>query len=127
MKTILFVDDNPIVIQAYRMALERAGFRVEVAENGLAAMQVLLKLKPDAVLLDLLMPIVDGKYVLKYIRSQTELKSTRVIILSDATISDTGQEVMPLNPDRLLLKSQCSPKLLINTLAELLGESPPPA
>jgi len=125
MKTILFVDDNPIVIQAYRMALERAGYRIEVAENGLAAMQVLLTLKPHVVLLDLLMPIVDGKYVLKYIRSQPELKSTRVIVLSDASIADRGMEVKDLNPNRLLLKSQCSPKVLTDMLAELLAEPPP--
>ena len=100
MKTILFVDDNPIVVQAYRMALERAGYKVEIAGDGLAAMKVLLTLKPDAVLLDLMMPIVDGKYVLKFIRSQPELESTRVIILSDATIADRGLEVRDLNPDR---------------------------
>jgi CheY-like chemotaxis protein len=105
------------------MTLERSGFRVEIAENGLAAMKVLLTLKPDVVLLDLLMPVVDGKYVLKYIRSQPELKSTHVIVLSDTTIADRGLEVREFNPDRLLLKSQCSPKLLNDTLAELLGES----
>ena len=126
MKTILFVDDNPIVVQAYRMALERAGYKVETAADGLAAMKVVLTLKPDAVLLDLMMPIVDGKYVLKYIRSQPELESTRVIILSDATIADRGLEVRDLNPDRLLLKSECTPKLLNDTLAELLGGSGPP-
>ena len=126
MKTILFVDDNPIVVQAYRMALVRAGYKVETAADGLAAMKVLLTLKPDAVLLDLMMPVVDGKYVLKYIRSEPELKSTRVIILSDATIADRGLEVRDLNPDRLLLKSECTPKLLNDTLAELLGESETP-
>ncbi len=126
MKTILFVDDNPIVVQAYRMALERAGYKVEIAGDGLAAMKVLLTLKPDAVLLDLMMPIVDGKYVLKFIRSQPELESTRVIILSDATIADRGLEVRDLNPDRLLLKSECTPKLLNDTLAELLGGSGSP-
>jgi CheY-like chemotaxis protein len=127
MKTILFVDDNPIVIQAYKMALVRAGYQVEIAPDGLAAMKVLLTLKPDAVLLDLMMPVVDGKYVLKYIRSEPELKSTRVIILSDATIADPGLEVKTLNPDRLLLKSQCSPKVLTDMLAELLADPTPPA
>ena len=126
MKTILFVDDNPIVVQAYRMALERAGYKVETAADGLAAMKVVVSLKPDAVLLDLMMPIVDGKYVLKYIRSQPELESTRVIILSDATVADRGLEVRDLNPDRLLLKSECTPKLLTDTLAELLGGSGSP-
>ena len=88
MKTILFVEDDAVIVQAYRMGLERAGFRVEVAEDGLAAMKILLLLKPNLVLLDLMMPKFSGTDVLKYIRSTPALKSTPVIILSNASIAD---------------------------------------
>jgi CheY-like chemotaxis protein len=130
MKTILFVEDDAVIVQAYRMGLERAGFRVEGAEDGLAAMKILLLLKPNLVLLDLMMPKLNGADVLKYIRSTPALKSTPVIILSNASIADQGQEAMALGADRVFLKALCTPRQLIGAANELLNSmapSPQPA
>jgi CheY-like chemotaxis protein len=130
MKTILFVEDDAVIVQAYRMGLERAGFRVEVAKDGLDAMKILLLLKPNLVLLDLMMPKLNGADVLKYIRSTPALKSTPVIILSNASIADQGQEAMALGADRLFLKALCTPRQLIGAANELLNSmapSPQPA
>jgi CheY-like chemotaxis protein len=98
MKTILFVEDDPIIIQVYRGPLKNAGYRVEIAEDGLAAMRVILQLRPDLVLLDVLMPKMDGTYVLKFIHDR---------------------------PD--FLRSQSTPKELVKVVHELLGGEPAPA
>jgi CheY-like chemotaxis protein len=84
-KTILLVEDNPVIVLAYCRHLEGIGFRVEVADDGLAAMKMLRSLKPDLVLLDIMMPRVDGTVVLKYIRSEPELKAIPVIVLSEVS------------------------------------------
>jgi two-component system phosphate regulon response regulator PhoB len=126
MKTILFVEDDAVIVQAYRMGLERAGFRVEVAKDGLDAMKILLLLKPNLVLLDLMMPKFSGTDVLKYIRSTPALKSTPVIILSNASIADQGQEAMALGADRVFLKALCTPRQLIGAANELLNSMVPP-
>ena len=122
MKKILFVEDDPIIVQVYRGPLKNAGYEVEVAEDGLKALKVLLDLRPDLVLLDVMMPKVDGTYVLKFIRSRPELKHTRVIILSNASLADIGKEALAQNPDRVFLKSQSTPKELLKTVKELLGD-----
>ena len=130
MKTILFVEDDAVIVQAYRTCLLREGFQVEVAEDGLAAMKILLLLKPNLVLLDLMMPKLNGADVLKYIRSTPALKSTPVIILSNASIADQGQEAMALGADRVFLKALCTPRQLIGAANELLNSmapSPQPA
>jgi len=127
MKTILFVEDDPVIIQAYRGPLQKRGFEVHVAEDGLVAMKTLLQLRPDLVSLDVLMPKVDGKYVLKYIHSRPELKATKVIILSNATLADAGMDTLAQNPDATFLKSQCTPALLVEKISELLGIPVPPA
>ena len=130
MKTILFVEDDAVIIQAYRMGLERAGFRVEVAKDGLDAMKILLLLKPNLVLLDLMMPKLNGADVLKYIRSNPALKATPVIILSNASIADLGQEAIAFGADRVFLKALCTPRQLIGAADELLNSmalSPQPA
>jgi CheY-like chemotaxis protein len=130
MKTILFVEDDAVIVQAYRMGLERAGFRVEVAKDGLDAMKILLLLKPNLVLLDLMMPKFSGTDVLKYIRSTPALKSTPVIILSNASIADLGQEAIAFGADRVFLKALCTSGQLIGAANELLNSmapSPQPA
>jgi DNA-binding response OmpR family regulator len=128
MKTIMMVEDDPVIVQVYRSALERRGFAVTVAEDGLVAMKIILQCRPDLVVLDVMMPKVDGTYVLKFIRSRAELKQTKVIVLSNATIADAGSLALAQNPDAVFLKSQCTPRLLASKIYELLGltEPPPP-
>jgi CheY-like chemotaxis protein len=124
-KTILLVEDDPIIIQVYRGPLKSAGYRVEVAEDGLNAMKVLLQLKPDLVLLDFLMPKMDGNYVLKFIRSRPELQATKVILLSNATQGDIAQEILAQRPDRVFSKAQSAPKEMVKVVRELLGDEAP--
>jgi CheY-like chemotaxis protein len=92
MRKILIVDDNPIITKIYRERFAQAGYQAEIAENGFMAMKAVLALRPDIVLLDLMMPIMHGVDVLRYIRTTPELKSIPVIILSEAYMSDLAQE-----------------------------------
>jgi len=124
MKKIYFVEDDPIIIQVYRTALAKRGFDVTVASDGLEAMRSVVQLCPDLVVLDVMMPKVDGTYVLKYIRSRPELKNTKIIILSNASITDAGSLAVAQNPDGVFLKSQCTPTLLAEMINGLLGLPP---
>src|ERR1039457_1959742 len=92
MRHILHVEDDALIVQLYRPALVRAGFSVEVAEDGLIASKMLFKAKPDLVVLDLLMPKITGAEVIKFICSTPALKTVPVIILSEAGIADQGRE-----------------------------------
>jgi CheY-like chemotaxis protein len=124
MKTILFAEDDPLIVQVYRGILERNGFQVTVAADGLEAMKMLLAVKPDVVLLDIMMPKVDGNYVLKYIRSEPGLQATRVIVLSGVSLADVAKDAIALKPDRVFLKSQSTPKRLLAAVNELLDARP---
>jgi len=125
MKTILYIEDNAVIVQIYRTALLREGFQVEVAEDGLTAARMLSKAKPDLVLLDIMLPTLTGVDVIKYIRSTPALKSTPVIILSDASKADLAMEAIASGVDRVFLKSQCTPAMLIGAINELLGGAAP--
>jgi CheY-like chemotaxis protein len=127
MKTILLVDDDPIIVQVYRGPLKNAGYQVEVADDGLIAMKLIPEMRPDLIVLDVLMPKVEGTYVLKYIRSRPELKNTKVIVLSNASKADIAREVLAQNPERVFLKSQATPKDLLSAVNELLGADVPAA
>jgi len=127
MKTILYVEDNAIVVQAYKGVLTRAGFNVDVADDGLVAMKKLAMTQPDLVLLDLMMPKINGTDVLKYIRSTPKLKPLPVIVLSDGTMADVADMALRLGVQGTLLKSQCTPDELIKLIRKVVGEDAPPA
>lgn len=126
MKTILIVDDDPLISKIYRKPLADGGYRVEIAEDGLAAMKLLPQLRPDLVVLDVMMPKVDGPYVIRFIRSRPELKEAKIVVLSAAALADAGKTTLAENPDLVLLKAEATPKILLNVINAFLGQSGPP-
>jgi DNA-binding response OmpR family regulator len=124
MKTILHVEDDPLIAHIYGTALKRAGFQVEVAEDGVLAAKMLFKSRPDLVVLDLMIPKLTGKDVIKYIRSTPALQTLPVVILSSASIADLGVEAAALGVESVLYKSQCTPAILISVVNSLLNDTP---
>jgi DNA-binding NarL/FixJ family response regulator len=92
-----------------------------VAEDGLVAVKMLAAGKPDVVVLDLMMPKLNGVDVLKYIRATPALKETPVIILSNAHMTRLAQEAAAIGAERALLKSSCTPGQLIEVINDLLS------
>ena len=121
MKTIFFVEDDAVVVLVYRAKFLREGFGVEVAEDGLVALKMLSTIKPDVIVLDLMIPKLNGVDVLKYIRSNPAFKTTPVIILSNAQMSRLAQEAATIGAERALLKSSCTPGQLIKVINDLLS------
>jgi CheY-like chemotaxis protein len=121
MKTIFIVEDNPIIHKLYRDKFLREGFQVESAEDGLIAMRTLATSRPDIVVLDLMLPMLNGVDVLKYIRSTPDLKATPVVILSEAYMSDLAQAAAKIGAELTLLKSSCTPNLLHEVVNKILN------
>lgn len=120
-KTVLFVEDNPVVLAIYRDCLQRDGIHVESAEDGKAALDCLPLLKPDLVILDLMLPKLNGLDVLKFIRKHPNLQATPVMILSNAYMDDMASKAMTAGANARMLKTECSPARLIENVRELLG------
>ena len=119
--TILCVDDDPIYRDLYRAILEPKGFTVEVAANPAEGFAAVKKIKPDVMLLDVMMPeskgFFDGLGLLKKIRETNGIKDTPIIMitgLGDATdqkqgLKDGASAYLPkqdLTPDRLIKEIQ---------------------
>ena len=121
MKTIFLVEDDAVIVKVYGAKFEREGFRVVVAEDGLVALKILPTTKPDIIVLDLMMPKLNGVDVLKYIRSHSALKATPVIILSNAHMTSLAQEAAAIGAEKALLKSSCTPGQLLKVIHGLLS------
>ena len=120
-KNILLVEDEPIAQTLYRNRLQREGFRISFAEDGEVALNALSKEKPDLVVLDLMLPKVNGPEVLKHIRTQERLKTTPVLIISNAYMSELSQKAMESGATRGMLKTECTPGRLVETVRDMLG------
>jgi CheY-like chemotaxis protein len=125
-RTILFAEDNPVVLMAYRNRLEAGGFRVEPARDGLEAMKLLSQQAPDVLVLDLMLPKFSGVEVLKFICSNSRLSAVSVIILSNNSVVDVGEEYVLERANKRLLKGSCTPAILLQAIQELLDGSSTP-
>jgi len=120
MKRLLLVDDDALMIRSYRDRLAGHGFQVNTAGSGTAALSILRSVKPDLVVLDLMMPDLSGVEVLKYIRSESRLAPTPVVVLTNAYLNDLGRQAADIGVQKALLKAQCSPSVLMAVIDVIL-------
>src|SRR4051812_44694794 len=106
---IFFVEDDKDIVAIYKEALEQQGFVVESAEDGLQAIKMVKLLQPDVIVLDLLMPKLNGVDVVKYVRSHPETAGIPIVIFSNAFMSDLVQRAADAGANIGLLKSSCTP------------------
>lgn len=123
-KTIFFVEDSDVELMAYRTVLERAGYCVVAARDGLEAMRLLHSIVPDLILLDLLLPRLDGVEVLKFIRSHPLLKEVPVIIFSTNSIIEAQDEPLLEGANKRLLKCQSTPAIMLQTVRDVFAGKP---
>jgi DNA-binding response OmpR family regulator len=81
-KRVLIADDEPNIVTSLEFLLEQAGFEVRVARDGQEALDVAAAFEPDLVLLDVMMPVLDGYQVCQRLRSDPKLHHVRVLMLS---------------------------------------------
>lgn len=103
-KIVLVVDDSGAVLRNVKGWLEDK-YQVVLANSGAMAIKYLSTNRPDLVLLDYEMPIVDGKQVLEMIRSEMEFADIPVIFLTGKGDRESVMQVMALKPDGYLLKT----------------------
>jgi len=115
MKRILIAEDDPIAARVYRMCLENAGFEVQVAADGQAAIEKIAENAPDALLLDLMMPRMNGIDVLKHLRSLPQYKTLPVMVYTNAH-AKLGQEAAEAGATRVFDKSKLTPAILLEAL-----------
>ncbi len=107
-KKILLVEDDRYINRAYNDGLSRAGFDVRVAHDGKEALQKIKEDKPDIILLDVLMPNMNGLEMLEEIRMDKSLAHTPVIVLSNLSQGTDVEKAKVLGVVEYLIKSDLS-------------------
>ena len=140
MKKILIIEDDLIVANIYRNKLAVEGYQVQTALDGLAGLETVHSFKPDAVILDLMLPKMTGVALIKQLRSEPDFQKLPVIVFSNTYLSNMVQEAWKAGATKCLSKANCTPKQLIDALRSVLslngagdaastplGEAPAPA
>lgn len=118
-KKILIVDDEPNILLSLDFLMRRGGYLVFIARNGSEAMDILNKEVPDLVLLDIMMPDVDGYQICTYIKSTKALSSTKVMFLSAKSKESDVKYGLDLGADDYMTKP-FSTRALMTKVQELI-------
>ena len=110
-KKILVVDDSGAMLRNVKGWLEDT-YQVILANSGAMAIKYLATNRPDLVLLDYEMPVVDGRQVLEMIRTETEFADVPVIFLTSKDDRESVMQVMALKPEGYLLKTMEPAKII---------------
>jgi DNA-binding response OmpR family regulator len=105
-KKILLVEDDQTLSESYAQRFNAEGFEVKKVSNGEEALSATLEFKPDAILLDIMMPKVDGLDVLDILRNTPETANIEIIVLSALSQQEDKDKARALGVDDYLVKSQ---------------------
>jgi CheY-like chemotaxis protein len=120
MARVLVIDDEPDVRWLLRVTLERVGHEVILADDGLRGVAMAQKQRPDAIVLDLMMPVMDGYGVLDALAKDDRTVEVPVLVLTAKAIPDEEERVTEAGARRFVTKP-FDPNDLVRELEDLVG------
>jgi CheY-like chemotaxis protein len=124
MTKVLIIEDNETLNEAYKLILEKDGHEVTTAFNGEEGLERLQSLTPDLILLDMLMPKMDGLEFLRHF-NPAKFPKTQIIILSNLNEDEQVEEARKLGAHRYILKANTSPRELAMKVNHIIGRLGP--
>ncbi len=103
-KTILIVDDEKITVKLAKTFFERHGFSVIAAYDGTEALEIAESSRPDLILLDIMLPELDGFEVCRRLRSQTMFEKTPILMFTARGLMEDREQGMELGADEYIVK-----------------------
>ena len=123
MPKVAIVEDDQAIAQMYRFKFEAEGFTVETAENGKLGLELVLSMKPDIILLDLMMPEMTGDEMLTQLRKDSWGKNVKVIILTNMGEQEIPEDVKALGVSAVILKADMTPRQVADLVKQQLSVS----
>jgi DNA-binding response OmpR family regulator len=107
---IAVIEDDQTISQMYRFKFEAEGYNVQTAENGKLGLELVESMKPDIILLDLMMPEMRGDQMLAKMRATSWGKNIKVIVLTNMGEQEIPPEVKKLGVSDIILKADMTPR-----------------
>lgn len=118
---IAIIEDDQAISQMYRFKFEAEGYAVETAENGKLGLGLAKAMKPDIMLLDLMMPEMNGDEMLEKMRATPWGKDIKVIVLTNKGEQEIPEKVRQLNVQAVVLKADMTPRQVAELVKKQLS------
>lgn len=121
MTKVLLVEDDPFLVDIYTTKFQAEGFSISVATDGNQAIRRLSQDKPEILLLDIVLPKVDGWEILKSIKQSKDLQDLKVIVLSNLGQKADIDKAIALGATRYLIKAHYTPSEVVEEVKKIIG------
>ena len=121
MTKVLVVEDDKMISQMYSVKLKQEGYEVLTAENGSAAIEQAVEHHPDIILLDIILPQLDGFSVLQELRLNKAFKETPIIMLTNLGTTDDIEKGKQMGATDYLVKANLTPGQVCEKIKEYLA------
>lgn len=121
MPKIAIVEDDQAISQMYRIKFEADGYEVETAENGKLGLELAEKMRPDVILLDLMMPEMNGDEMLVELRKTPWGKNIKVVILTNMGEQEVPENIKQLGVSAFILKADMTPRQVAELVKKRLA------
>lgn len=123
MPKVLLIEDDPMIYRLYQKLFTLEGFEIEIAENGNVGLKKLNEAKPDILLMDIMMPEMNGLEMLAKVKEDPETKDIPVVVLTNIADMNITQMALQKGAVLCIIKSQTEPEEVINSVKAVLSRS----
>ena len=120
MKKIFLIEDDQFLADIYTTKFKEAGFDIEVIGDGEGVLLRIKEEKPDLLLLDIVLPHMDGWEIIRSIKETDELKDLKVVILSNLGQKNEVEKGLKLGAVKYLIKAHFTPKEIVEEIKKIL-------
>lgn len=121
MAKVLIIEDDPLMSRMYQKIFTFEGYEVELAVNGEEGLEKVKKDKPNLVLLDIMMPKMNGLQLLEKVKLDPETKSIPIVMLTNLAGQQDAETAMSKGAVKYIIKSEYEPKQVANMVKEILA------
>lgn len=119
-QNVLIIEDDPFISDVYILKLESEGYQVDCAADGIIGLEKIRKKKYDIILLDIIMPNLDGFKVLERIKAAPEYSKIPVVILTNLSQKKDIQKGIELGAVDYIIKTKFTPTEVVKTISKVL-------
>ena len=124
---ILFVDDDPNIVSLYSAVFAQSGFNFSIAQNGAQALEMATNERPSLILLDIMLPDINGFDVLKKLKINPETKNATVWMITNLAEQINKETARSLGASDYLVKASFTPNQVCEKIKKFFGEVDQPA